>query len=252
MKDRFSSHASEYSRFRPEYPDSLISFVLSVTKRRESAWDCGTGNGQLAARLSPHFRTVFATDISKEQLAQAPAISNVRYSVEAAGETQFADKQFDLISIAQAIHWMPFDALYRDVYRCLKDDGLFLVTGYGLLSINPQIDAVVRHLYTEILGAYWDPERRYIDEEYATIPFPFEEVESPPFLQQYDWSLAQFTGYLNTWSAMKQYSKSTGLEALDSIAENLRAAWGASKTHLATFPILLRMGRKKGRNSSDR
>jgi len=244
MKDHFSKQASDYARFRPDYPDSLITFLLSQTAQRDSAWDCGTGNGQLAAMLAPHFKTVFATDISKEQLAQAPSIENVRYKQEAAGTSEFADQQFNLITVAQAIHWFPFNSFYADVYRCLRNDGLFAAAGYGLLHISPKVDVVIRHFYENIVGPYWDPERRHIDAEYATIPFPFKEIPVPQLVQRYQWTLAQLTGYLNTWSAVTHYSKATGVQPLDQITHELKDAWGETDTHEVAFPILLRAGRK--------
>ena len=46
MKDLFSSGASEYARFRPQYPDALFDYVLSFVPGRQQAWDAGCGNGQ--------------------------------------------------------------------------------------------------------------------------------------------------------------------------------------------------------------
>jgi hypothetical protein len=62
MKDNFSAQAATYAQFRPDYPDSLVSFLLTHTANHDAAWDCGTGNGQLALKLASYFRTVYATD----------------------------------------------------------------------------------------------------------------------------------------------------------------------------------------------
>ena len=68
MKDRFSNHAPQYAAFRPTYPKELYNIVLEQTRSRGRAWDCGTGNGQVAIDLSRHFKEVFATDISVNQI----------------------------------------------------------------------------------------------------------------------------------------------------------------------------------------
>jgi hypothetical protein len=47
-KDLFSNHASLYSKFRPSYPQELYDYVLSFVENRNKAWDCATGNGQVA------------------------------------------------------------------------------------------------------------------------------------------------------------------------------------------------------------
>ncbi|MBO9702916.1 MAG: class I SAM-dependent methyltransferase [Sporocytophaga sp.] len=38
---------------------------------KEYAWDCGTGNGQVAYELAKTFENVFVTDISKSQIDHA-------------------------------------------------------------------------------------------------------------------------------------------------------------------------------------
>lgn len=244
MKDNFSAQAGKYAQFRPDYPDSLINFLAAFVQNREAAWDCGTGNGQLAVKLAPHFKVLFATDISDAQLQNAPRKANIIYRKESAEKTAFADRQFDLITVAQAIHWFQFDAFYKEVYRTLKDDGLFAATGYALLSIHPAVDAVVQHFYTGVIGPYWDAERGYIDEKYRTIPFPFEEIETPQFNQIYRWTLPQLIGYLRTWSAVQHYIRATGSDPVQLIVNELQAAWGDAESYEVTLPILLRAGRK--------
>jgi len=71
MKDNFSKQAATYAKFRPSYPTALYDFIFQHTPRFESAWDCGTGNGQVAQALATRFTRVYASDISAGQLAQA-------------------------------------------------------------------------------------------------------------------------------------------------------------------------------------
>lgn len=244
MKDNFSAQSSCYAQFRPDYPETLIDFLVKETKPHGQAWDCGTGNGQLAVKLAEHFVQVAATDLSEAQINNATRKENISYKVERAEATGFADQQFDLITVAQAIHWFDFDVFYKEVYRTLKDDGLFAVMGYALLKINPAVDAVILHFYKEITGPYWDKERHYIDELYRTIPFPFHEIEVPQLTQEYDWTLEQLKGYLGTWSAVQHYKKAKAADPLVLITKDLEEAWGNAPVHRVTCPILLRAGRK--------
>ncbi|WP_461532686.1 class I SAM-dependent methyltransferase [Sinomicrobium sp.] len=243
MKDLFSGHAADYSRFRPSYPEALVSYLASMPKSREIAWDCGTGSGQLAGALAAYFKSVYATDISEKQMQNAVQTPNIHYSVCPAESTSFADKQFDLITVAQAVHWFDFDAFYKEVKRVLKPGGSLAVTGYALLEVDSEVDEVILELYSGLLKGYWDPERRYIDEEYKTIPFPFTEIESPKFRNEYQWSLAQLTGYLETWSAVKHYTRDKGVSPVALVGDQLKAAWGDADTKTVNFPILLRVGR---------
>jgi len=242
MKDNFSTQAQQYSQFRPTYPDELFHFVLSLAPAKTAAWDCGTGNGQVAVKLADYFQMVYGTDISQSQLNNAVAKSNIIYKTETAENTAFADNQFDLITVAQAIHWFDFSKFYREVTRTARHNGILAIMGYALLKIDAGLDPVINYLYTDILGGYWDKERRYIDEQYQTIPFPFTEISSPEFTNQYQWTLAHLIGYLNTWSAVQHYIKQKQSNPVALIQTDLEQAWGPEQSKTIYFPILLRIG----------
>ena len=244
MKDRFSQQADNYQKYRPTYPKELYTFILDLVADKGIAWDCGTGNGQVASKLSEYFEQVYATDISEQQLQQAPVLPNVSYKVERAEHTSFSSHQFDLITVAQAIHWFDFDLFYQEVKRTLKPSGILAVMGYGLHETDASIQPIIHHFYTTIVGPYWDKERTYLDENYQTIPFPFKEIKTPSFTHTMQWSLPQLLGYLNTWSAVKLYEKKESLNPLSLIEDDLKKAWGAEDhTRSVTFPILLRIGK---------
>jgi len=117
MKDNFSKQATEYSKFRPQYPDEMINYLVSFVQNKSVALDIATGNGQVAHKLSQFFETVYAIDISQNQLDNAIRGENIIYKVAAAENTFFKNQEFDLITVAQAIHWFDFDVFYKEIYR---------------------------------------------------------------------------------------------------------------------------------------
>ena len=243
MKDNFSSRSDQYAQFRPTYPDALFDYLLSIVPATDSAWDCGTGNGQVAHRLAAKFATVYATDISRQQMDNAVVLPNIHYSVQSAEKTDFSDSSFDLITVAQAIHWFDFDAFYKEVSRTVRSGGVLAVIGYNLIRISPAIDAVVDRFYRDVVGPYWDKERRYIDEGYRTIPFPFDEIKTPSFKNAFTWTLDHLIGYIGTWSAVKHYEKKNGSGPVELIRDELRQAWGEVGSRAVDFPMLLRVAR---------
>jgi len=242
MKDNFSTASDQYALYRPTYPDAFFSYLNTLVPNPKTAWDCGTGNGQVAVKLASFFETVYATDISKAQISQAPKLDNIHYSVQAAEQTNFPDNTFDLIIVAQAIHWFDFGKFYREVNRTAKDDALLVVIGYGRLEISPEIDALINTFYKDIIGSYWDAERRYIDELYQTIPFPFDEVSAPNFNNVYEWNFDHLIGYLNTWSAVKHCIRINGVNPVDTLAFELKKVFG-NESRKVNFPLLLRIGK---------
>ncbi len=242
MKDNFSTQAKTYATYRPNYSQEFIDYITSFVKNKDTALDVATGNGQVAAKLAKHFTKVYATDISQKQLDNATPADNIIYKVERAEQTAFEDNTFDLITVAQAIHWFDFDAFYKEVYRILKPGGLFVVTGYGLFSTNPESDVIIRHLHGNILGEYWDSERRYVDENYQTIPFPFEAIQAKQFSEIFTWTFEHLLGYIDSWSAVQHYIKKNGTHPVDLIRDELKESWAKSDGK-AVFPLLLRMGK---------
>lgn len=244
MKDNFSHQANEYLKYRPTYPDELIKYLVSLTSNQKYAWDCGTGNGQVAVKLSDYFDQVFATDISEKQLQNAPKNENLFYKIEPAELTSFEDNKFNIITVAQAIHWFDFDKFYEQVKRTLKPNGIIAVIGYSLPKINFKIDNIVYKFYSKFVGDLWDSERDYIDKGYTTIPFPFEEIKTPTFEISDEWTYQNLIGYLNTWSATQHYIRERNENPVDIIEKDIANNWGKSKYNKITFPILLRVGKR--------
>ncbi|TCM70974.1 methyltransferase family protein [Acinetobacter calcoaceticus] len=248
MKDLFSTGSQLYHQARPTYPSSIIEEILKHASERELAWDCGAGSGQFTQLLAPYFEQVVATDLSQQQLHQAPHFDNVSYQVQPAEKTSFMSQSFDVIAVAQAIHWFDFNKFYPEVYRCLKPDGLFAVIGYALIHVEPpELNQLIQTLYFETLNGYWDAERRYIDECYRTIPFPFKSISTPEYHMSYRWTGPQLLNYLSTWSGLKHYKQQRGTDPLIPIQHYLAAhQLDSHQSEIEVqFPILLRMGKRE-------
>ncbi len=242
-KDNFSGNSDQYARFRPEYPGNLADFIYGLVPDPKTAWDCGTGNGQLAKLLSGKFSKVIATDLSQNQIDNAFKGQNIEYQVQAVEIANFGNERFDLITVAQAIHWFDFDRFYDVVKSHAHTETIFAVIGYGRVKINPEIDSILDKFYFEVIGSYWDKERRYVDDEYKSIPFPFDEINAPAFTIDLEWNIHHFEGYINTWSAVKHFVKANGYNPVEGLIGEISNFWKPNKVKQVCFPILLRIGK---------
>lgn len=242
-KDYFSGHSSIYAAFRPTYPAELYDHILRFVRSRESAWDCGTGNGQVAKELAQKFTNVCASDISDSQLAHAVQAPNIKYVQSTAEETPFADHQFDLVTVGQALHWFDLPKFYAEVKRTVKPGGTIAVWGYALLTISPEIDELFLDFYHNVVGAYWDEARRMVEQEYAGISFPFEALPSGKFEIKVEWTLEQFAGYLESWSATQKFIKANGHNPVDTFIPKVKEVWKNNETKTVCFPVFLKLGR---------
>jgi ubiquinone/menaquinone biosynthesis C-methylase UbiE len=244
VKDLFSHDAGNYAKYRPAYPPELFEFLLSLTKEKNFALDVGTGNGQAAFALSDYFEKVFATDISEGQISMAIQRANITYLISRAEELPFNENQFDLITCATAIHWFQFDTFFKEIKRVARPGAIFSCWAYSLVEISdPAVNAIIVDFYHGPIGKYWDPERKYIDEKYNTIPFPLEEIRSPSFNIKTNWSLKELEGYMNTWSAVQHFIKKNNSNPVTTLFEKIRAVFDERKSLQINFPIFMRTGR---------
>jgi len=174
FSDHFSAAARTYAAFRPHYPAALFDWLCAITARRERVWDCGTGNGQAAASLAGRFAQVIASDPSVAQLANATPAPGVSYVAMTAEQA----------ALPPAQHWFDRPRFFAEADRVLRPGGTLAVWSYGLLTIDPAIDARIAHLYRDLLGPYWPSERSLVDSGYAGVALPYAELAAPALPQQ--------------------------------------------------------------------
>jgi SAM-dependent methyltransferase len=245
FKDHFSAQSADYSRYRPGYPAELIAYVASVAPDRRLAVDCATGNGQAALALAAHFETVIAVDASRSQVERAPPHPRVRYECASAEDLPLPDACASLVVAAQAAHWFEFERFYAECRRVLAPGGAFAAWTYDRLRVNEPVDAAIDDFYARTVGPYWPPERRYVEEGYRTLPFPWREEPAPSFVMRTEWNLAQVMGYLASWSAVQRYKDAHGGEdPLPALRARLKLLWPVDGgARLVAWPVSLRVGR---------
>ncbi|HJV66480.1 MAG TPA: class I SAM-dependent methyltransferase [Geomonas sp.] len=244
FKDHFSGVAKAYREFRPQYPDELFQWLAEVAPARERAVDCGCGTGQATVALAGYFDEVCGVDPSAQQIEAAIPHEKVRYRVAPAEQTGLPQGSQDLIIAAQALHWFDLDAFYAEVRRIARPQAVFAAITYGLFTLSEELDRVLAKLYWEMLGSYWPPERKHVDAGYRTLPFPFQEIAVPEFAMTVEWSFDQVTGYLSTWSAVKEYKVNNGEDPVALVSAELEEAWGnRQESKRVAWPLKIRAGR---------
>ncbi len=224
-KNYFSGIAQQYHHNRPEYPAEIFQYLSMLCDDRQSAWDVATGTGQAATHLVQQFNQVIATDNSQEQIAHAKKLGNIDYRHENAESSSLADSSVDLITVAQALHWLDFDAFMAEAKRVLKPGGVFAAWCYSLVHINPEVDKTIDHLYSEILKSYWSKRHQWLDQAYDNFDFPYPLINSPDIKMESTWTYQQFVAYLRTWSAVQKYLQQEAIDPIQQILQPLEFAW---------------------------
>jgi len=242
----FSQSSDQYAKHRPQYPEVLFAYLSELCIEHDVAWDCATGNGQSAVSCAKYFSRVEATDISPEQLAHAIPHPNVRYSSSSAEKTSFASASFDLVTVAQAVHWFDLPKFYQELERVLKPNGIFAVWAYRSLEIEPAVDRVILNDLLIPIDAFWAEGNRLVMDGYQDIVLPFEEIKvTQNFSIQVEWNLKQLLDYFRTWSAVKRYFTEFGSDPVSILEEKLKPAWHKPEaTKQVKMPLVVKVSRK--------
>jgi SAM-dependent methyltransferase len=241
--DHFSAIAADYAAARPTYPPVLFAYLAALAPARDRAWDCAAGNGQAAVPLAAHFGEVVATDASAEQIGRLPAHPRIRRYAAPAEASGLEPGSVDLVTVAQALHWLPLPAFWDEARRVLRAGGIVAVWTYGNQRVgHAEIDRQLESFYGSVVGPYWPPERRLVESGYRTVAFPFAELEAPTFDMSLEWPLAALLAYVRTWSATNRFVKERGFDPVVELGRELEPHWGSGARRVR-WPLSLRVGR---------
>lgn len=243
----FRTQAALYAEHRPDYPAELFEFVAANAPARKLAWDCATGNGQAAVGLAEHFERVIATDASPEQIAHARPHKRIEYRVAAAEASGLPSASVDAITVTQALHWLDLEKFYAEVRRVLVPNGTLTVTVYSdPVMDDAKLSAILQHYNKQVVGPHWPPERKLVDEQYCSLPFPFDEIPAPELTLERQWSLAELAGYLRSWSATVRYIKANGSDPVVQFEREMARLWNGGNPEapkMLRWPFTIRSGR---------
>ena len=244
FKDHFSDRAARYAAFRPHYPDAFFAHLARLVPDHDIALDCGTGNGQAAVALVPHFSHVVAVDASAAQIENARRNARVEYSVARAEASGLTDSCVNLVTAAQSLHWFDAQAFFAEARRVAKPEAAVAVWGYG----DPVLETIPLHTTLHAfnrgtLETYWTPERQLLLDGYRSIPFPFREVSFPRMVLEMRWTLPDLAGYLRTWSAVAKYVAQHSRDPVNDAESALALYWGDPENpRVVRWPLYVRVG----------
>jgi SAM-dependent methyltransferase len=241
----YSPFARQYAQCRPTYPAELFSYLATLGDRRRLAWDCATGNGQAALGLVKHFERVIATDVSAEQIRQAPTHPQIEYRIGRAEQSGLDNQSVDLVTVASAIHWFDFDRFYEEVSRVVRPGGLLAAWAYHVGYVEPPFDKILERFYWDVVSPYFAAGAKFVDERYENIRLPGEPIQASTFFVSASWNLDQMLAFIASWSGTQQYVLERGDDPVALIAEDLEDFWGErDRAHTVRWPLYIRISRQ--------
>jgi SAM-dependent methyltransferase len=245
-RNTFAEQSAAYASARPKYPADLFRWISGQCEDRQSAWDCATGNGQAAVSLADDFAHVDATDLSAEQVAHALPHPRVRYSVASAEACGLPGGEYDLVAVAQALHWFRFEQFWLEVRRVARPNAFFCAWAYNWPETPLAVDQGLVTPFRALIQPYWASRNRigwngYRAEE---VCFPFDRVPTPRLAIEVAWTLGQLVDYLKTWSAFKLSREDASARAsLDDLLKRARSLVPAGEVIPIRMPLNVLAGR---------
>lgn len=212
FESRFSDCADEFQRYRPEYPPGLYAriFETVATNPATCAIDLGAGTGIVAGHLASRFQTVIAVEpdagMAAKLAQQFPQVSIRQCTAE---ELAHPADTVDLVTIANALHWMDARCVFAKVREWLRINAVLAAFDRPLPRASAAVDAVVM---AEFRGP-WKPHRdlrlrrdlTWKDETRAAAGFRLvEETRFPNLLSL---SPADYAGFWRSTSYGSAYAR---------------------------------------------
>src|SRR5205085_5614703 len=152
---RFSNRVENYLKFRPSYPDAVISLLRSecgLTSDSVIA-DIGSGTGFLSELFLRNGNRVFGVEPNREMraageklLAKYPNFSSIDATAEA---TTLDAASIDFATVGQAFHWFDPVRTLKEFKRILRTDGWVVIIWNAFQTKTPLVAA-----YESILLRY--------------------------------------------------------------------------------------------------
>jgi SAM-dependent methyltransferase len=241
----FGLNHHAYRRFRPHYPAQLYARVLdSLARPRDLAVDLGAGTGLVSLVLGQSFRRVVAVEPDPGMAAHLKETAPMaELQAVVAEQAQFEPGSVDLVTCANAFHWMAGKEVAAAIANWLGDGALFAGWRYPMPTMPPIIADLVRDELTRWAGFL---DRRSLDMKSMQTSFgalpEFKLLADEILPNPVPMNVDALIGFLRSVSFVAAFLRSLepdDAEAyLEQIAERLRGRIGDGEFEL-DFPLTL-------------
>lgn len=155
-KERFSDRVQNYAKYRPEYPNEIISYLHSAVGLNKNSViaDIGSGTGICTKVFLDNGNIVYAVEPNQDMRQSAEYLLGAYdnfYSIDGSAEnTKLQSESIDIITVAQAFHWFTPKPTKEEFFRILKPNGVVVL----LWNYRKKNSYGFMHDYLELIRKY--------------------------------------------------------------------------------------------------
>jgi SAM-dependent methyltransferase len=234
----FGSVAKQYDRFRRGLPDAAIDDLLALAPTE--VLDVGCGTGKVAAALRAPGVNVLGVE-SDERMAEVARSHGVRVEVAPFENWTDGGRQFDLITSADAWHWIdPVRGTAKAADVLWPGGTLALFWSYQLFDddVAEALAAMYRKYAPNCTTHSYEPHQAQTD-PIAQVP-EFGPIETMTYRWDEQITGAEWTGLLATFSDHLALAPERRLRVLQKVAEVLDEFGGTVTSHWGTYAAFVR------------
>ena len=242
--ESFGGVAEQYEQFRPSYPAALVDDLVALHPR--NVLDIGCGTGKAARLLAERGLHVLGVEIDPLMAAVARR-HGLDVEVSSFETWQSQGRHFDLITSAQAWHWVDPAVAIPKAAALLRPGGtLALFWNYDELDGPAQaaMDDVYRKYAPELLrsvvnGGNRQTDRPHVDELEASGLFA--SVRKSTYRWERTYSRAEWVGLVGTHSDHLRLDAARRSALLDALGATIDALGGTLASHYVTYSAFARV-----------
>ncbi len=157
-----SGFADRYDAYRPTPPTVLLDVLMQLAQanRPTLVVDLGSGTGISATVWADRARHVIGIEPNVAMRRKAEARNHTRNVIFQDGfahQTKLPDETVDIVTCAQALHWMEPESTFAEVVRILRPGGVFAAYDYDW---PPTVHWEVENAFSACMGQVRELERQ--------------------------------------------------------------------------------------------
>jgi len=179
----FTGRVEEYAKYRPGYPEQIISLLENKMEFDESkdVADVGCGTGRLSRLFLTNGNLVFGVEPNEEMRLMSEKLLSkfINFvSVDGTAEvTKLATSSVDIVSVGQAFHWFDLKKTKKEFKRVLRKDGHVVIV-WNERTNSSQVMKAVNKILKSLNQEHEEAEKNLVDKKLLSAFFGVAKVGS--------------------------------------------------------------------------